>query len=118
VQASVFDRLYYTTKNTRSFAIFKRLKFNQLQQDHRNAKPADGWWFEPEAIVGVKGAKWYPGRYLKSLQSARILFAYLSLISLIMIPFQFQFAEYSTNYPFNHSYLLGVNYLVIGMWIS
>lgn len=113
VQASIFDKIYYTTTNTKFWNIYKRFKFNHIKRELKTNKPEVGWWFEPTEMVGGDPSKWYPGRYLKSMQFALLLFAYLSLIPLFMMPMQFQYGEYSLNYNLNTSYLWGIKYITL-----
>lgn len=105
VQATLFDKIYYTKLNTKFWNLSDRLKFNQVREDLKADLAAlnnqNGWWFEPSTLVG-EAAKWYPGRYLGTMQSALHLFAYLSLIPLIMMSLQFQFGQSYAQFAFNN----------------
>ncbi|RMD99528.1 MAG: hypothetical protein D6814_05425 [Calditrichaeota bacterium] len=96
VQATLFDKIYYTKLNTNFWNLADRLKYNQvkdeLRKDVQGTSQFEALWFEPPTLVGGD-ARWYPGRYLKTMQSTLHLFAYLSLIPLIMMTIQFQFGQ-------------------------
>lgn len=76
VQSTVFHEIY---KPNRIFP-------NKNQLNKKDKKPLTKekqYWFEPKTIVNKKGAHYYAGSYLESMQFVLFLIAFIALIPII-----------------------------------
>lgn len=112
IQSAIFDQVYYTRINTKFYQIIKRYNYNRVKLKSTEM-PTKGWWFEPPKNNKNELIRWYPGRYLKSMQSALLFFAYLSFIPLTIMVLQFQIGDYYTQYPFPSLNLLGMKFMTV-----
>jgi len=122
IQATIFDELYHTKSNAKIYNLVNRWKYNQIKDNYKKKIKKDmhmkQLWFEPRTLVGGD-AKWYPGRYLCTMQEVLNLIAFVSLFPVIIMSFQFQFVSMQSMQSLNFIAFGGMKLLtLVGFSIS